>query len=87
MLIPRKMTLVLSEHSNTTEGIVNFRAKGIKYFKSLKMKWKFPYVYPTVGQMEGALTSSVIIILWMHITVTNVSKNMSLKLSGRRPFL
>ena len=25
------------------------------------MKWKFPYIYPTVGQMEGVLTSSVII--------------------------
>ena len=37
-LIPRKITLVFSEHSNTTEGILNFRAKGIKYFESLKMK-------------------------------------------------
>ena len=53
------------EQSNT-RGILNFRAKGIKYFGSLKTKWKFPYNCPTVGQTEGILTPSVV---WMYVTV------------------
>ena len=53
------------EQSNT-RGILNFRAKGIKYFGSLKTKWKFYYICPVIGQTEGILTSSVI---RMYVTV------------------
>ena len=38
---------------SSTRGVLNFRAKGIKYFGPLKTKWKFPYICPAVGQTEG----------------------------------
>ena len=69
---------------SSTRGILNFRARGIKYFGPLKTKWKFPYICPAVGQTEGILTSSVILIMWVLVTV---KQKMSLKLLGRRPFL
>ena len=46
------------EQSNT-RGILNFRAKGMKYFGPWMTKWKFPYICCAVGQMDGILTSSV----------------------------
>ena len=66
------------EESNP-RGILNFRADGIKYFGPLH----FAYICPTVGQMEGILTSSVI---WMYVTVKQ-KHVIELKLPGRRPFL
>ena len=51
---------------SSTRGILNFRAKRIKYFGPLKTKWKFPYICPAVRQTDGILTSSVI---WMYVTV------------------
>ena len=54
---------------SSTRSILNFRARGIKYFGPLKTKWKFPYICPAVGQTEGILTSSVILIMWVLVTV------------------
>ena len=66
MLIPRKNDLCLELNKAVLEA---FRAKGIKYFGHLKTKWNFPYICPAVGQTEGILTSSVILIMWMYVTV------------------
>ena len=62
----KKKWLKFRIEQSSTEGILNFRAKGIKYFGPLKTKWKFPYICPAVGETEGILTSSVI---WMYVTV------------------
>jgi len=56
-----KRTEVCSHQEKMTWDILNFGAKGIKYFGPLKMKRKFPYICPTVGQTEGIFTSTVII--------------------------
>ena len=56
----KKKWLKFRIEQSSTRGILNFRAKGIKYFAPLKRKEKFPYICPAVRQTEGILTSSVI---------------------------
>ena len=66
MPIPRKNVLSLELNKAVLEA---FRGKGIKYFGPLKTKWKFPYICPAVGQTEGILTSSVILIKLNDVNV------------------
>ena len=60
----KKKWLKFRIKQGNTRGSLNFRAKGMKYFGPLKTKWKFPYICPAVGEMDGILTS-----IWMYVTV------------------
>ena len=44
----KKKWLKFRIEQSSTRGILNFRAKGIKYFGPLIMKWKVPYICPVV---------------------------------------
>ena len=75
----KKKWLKFRIKQGNTRGSLNFRSKGMKYFGPLKTNWKFSYICPVVGETDGILTSK-----WI---MSQLSKNMSLKLLGRRCFL
>ena len=75
----KKKWLKFRIEQSSIRGILNFRAKGVKYFGPLKTKWKCPYIRPAVGQTEAR----ELLLLVLYECTSQLSKNMPLKLYDR----